>query len=152
MDDTNVTYRLATHDDIGVVVVLSQEWAQEGCTRGQRATTPDALMAHLGPYFIVGATDSGQIVAFAIGKACTEHACVFPRGETYLLLSEVFVSGGFRRQGIGTGLVTALMQSARDQGIRYFTTYTANRNWERTLGFYARFGFQVWTVSMFCTE
>ena len=76
----------------------------------------------------------------------------FPRGENYLVLHDLYVTPDSRGQGIGSGLVAAILQSGRTHGIHCFTTYSANKHWQSTLDFYREFGFETWSFSLFLDE
>lgn len=145
-------FRNATADDLEAVAALYCNWASENSTRGLVADTADDLLCRLGPHFIVATDKDGSIVGFAIAEVSSEHICVFPRGESYLVLHDLYVTPDNRGQGIGSALVAAVLQSGRTGGIHRFTTYSANKHWQRTLDFYHELGFEMWSFSLFLDE
>ncbi len=145
-------FRNATRDDLGKVAALYRDWVSEALTRGLVADTTDDLRHRLGPHFILATHTDGHIVGFAIAEVSSEHVCVFSRGESYLVLHELYVTPDSRGQGVGSALVDAILQSGRARGIHRFTTYSANKHWQPTLEFYRELGFEVWSFALFLDE
>lgn len=145
-------FRNATRDDLGKVAALYRDWVSEALTRGLVADTTDDLRHRLGPHFILATHTNGHIVGFAIAEVSSEHVCVFSRGESYLVLHELYVTPDSRGQGVGSALVDAILRSGRAHGIHRFTTYSANKHWQPTLEFYRELGFEVWSFALFLDE
>ena len=145
-------FRNATKDDLDKVAALYRDWVAEATTRGLVADTVDDLLCRLGPHFILATAKDDRIVGFAIAEVSSEHLCIFPHGENYLVLHDLYVTPDSRGQGIGSGLVAAILQSGRTHGIHRFTTYSANKHWQSTLDFYREFGFETWSFSLFLDE
>ena len=57
-----------------------------------------------------------------------------------------------RGRGVGTVLVEAVLQKAREQGVRAFHVFSASRNTEDVLRFYRRHGFEPWGVQMYSVQ
>jgi GNAT superfamily N-acetyltransferase len=140
--------RRATPDDLSAVSELYQRWEDEGCTRGLVGEGPGALRDRLGPWFLVAESDAGSVEGFVIGEHKTDRVCVFDR-PGYLEVQDLYVTREHRGRGIGTALMNALLERASDQGLDQWTVYTGNRDWRRTMGFYERFGFRMWSLAMF---
>ena len=138
-----VEYRAATEDDLEQVASLYRQWEIEGCTRGLTAGTSEDLRSRLGPYFIV-ASLAHHITGFAIARESSEYVCVLPAGESYLLLDDLYVHPDHRGHGIASALVTTIMETGKQRGVHRFITYSANKDWQRTLEFYGRIW--VWRV------
>ena len=85
-------YRDAAEDDLEKVAALYCDWESEDCTRGLVADTNEDLRRRLGPHFILASDADGRIVGFAIAEESSEHACVFPRDASYLVLHELYVT------------------------------------------------------------
>ncbi|RKU35247.1 hypothetical protein C6496_18360 [Candidatus Poribacteria bacterium] len=151
-DPKTYSFRNATKDDLDEVAALYRDWVCEDVTRGLVADTVGALLCRLGPHFILATDKDERVVGFAIAEVSSEHICVFPRGDNYLVLHDLYVTPDSRRQGIGSSLVTAILQSGRAKGIRRFTIYSANKHWQPTLDFYQEFGFEMWSFSLFLHE
>ena len=145
-------FRNATQDDLDRVAALYGDWVSEDATRGLVADTVDDLLCRLGPHFILATDKDDRIVGFAIAEVSSEHLCVFPRGVSYLVLHDLYVTPDSRGQGIGSALVAAILQSGRTRGIHRFTTYSANKHWQPTLDFYRELGFEAWSFSLFLDE
>ena len=144
--------RDATAEDLNKVAALYRDWVSEASTRGLVADTVDDLLCRLGPHFILATDKDDRIVGFAIAEVSSEHICVFPRGEGYLVLHDLYVTPDSRGQGVGSALVGAILQSGRTRGIHRFTTFTANKHWQSTLDFYHKLDFEVWSFSLFLDE
>ncbi|MCY3740975.1 MAG: GNAT family N-acetyltransferase [Candidatus Poribacteria bacterium] len=141
--------RNATTHDLDKVAALYRDWVSEASTHGLVADTADDLLCRLGPHFILATGKDGRIVGFAIAEVSSEHLCIFPRGENYLVLHDLYVTPDSRGQGVGSVLVTAILQSGETRGIHRFTTYSANKDWQRTFNFYRELGFEIWSLSLF---
>ena len=145
-------FRNATKDDLDKVAALYRDWVSEATTLGLVADTVGDLLCRLGPHFILATAKDSHIVGFAIAEVSSEHLCIFPRGEKYLVLHDLYVTPDSRGQGIGSTLVAAILQSGRTRGIHRFTTYSTNKHWQSTLDFYREFGFEAWSFSLFLDE
>ena len=146
-----VEYRAATEDDLEPVASLYRQWEREGSTRGLIADTSEDLRSRIGPYFIV-AYLAHQITGFAVAREASEYVCVFPAGASYLVLDDLYVHPDHRGHGIASAIVTAIMESGKQRGVGRFITYSANKDWERTLEFYGKFGFGVWSFALFLDD
>lgn len=144
--------RNATADDLDKVAALYCNWVSEAITRGLVTDKVDDLLPRLGPHFILATDKDDRIVGFAIAEVSSEHLCIFPRGENYLVLHDLYVTPDSRGQGIGSALVAAILQSGRACGIHRFTTYSANKDWQRTFDFYRELGFEMWSFSLFLDQ
>ena len=109
-------FRNATKVDLDKVAALYRDWVSEASTRGLVADTADDLLCRLGPHFILAIHKEGSIVGFAIAEVSSEHICVFPHGEDYLVLHDLYITPDSRGQGIGSTLVAAILQSGRTHG------------------------------------
>lgn len=145
-------YRDATEDDLENVAALYRDWESEDCTCGLVADTVEDLRRRLGPHFIVASDLDRRIVGFAIAEQSSEHACVFPRDVSYLVLHDLYVTPDSRGHGIGSALVAAILQSGKSRGIQRFTTYSSNKDWQPTLEFYRKFGFGMWSFALFLDD
>lgn len=148
VERSDLVIRQVRDKDLSRISDLSFEWEDEGCTIGMRADSQDDLAADQSPFFVCSVVQDG-VVGYARAEVSEEHVCVFPVGTKYLVLHDLFVQSAYREQGIGSALMQELVKTAASHGIHQFTTYTANRPWERMVAFYSRFGFQMRTVQMF---
>ena len=140
------TIRRATPSDLPAVAELFYRWEEEGCTRCLQGESPGMLRDRLSPWFLVA--EQGTVVGFIIAEHQTDQACVFDR-PGYLEVQDLYVAPGDRGRGIGTALMNRLLDRAAEQGIEQWTVYTGNRDWRRTMQFYERFGFRIWSLEMF---
>src|SRR5688572_16371419 len=101
--------RLCTADDVPAILALQRAWAEESITYGLVPSTDEALLAQLGPYFVL-AEHGGQTIGYARGTVRrSEGLAVIPADERYLEIEEIYVRRGSRSQGIGSLLIERLM-------------------------------------------
>lgn len=143
-----VEIRLCREEDLPEAAALFEAWQAEGSVWGLCAESAERLRERMGEFFFIARVD-GKAAGFAIGKVDRECFCIFPAGESYLEIEDVYVAEGFRSRGVGTALMQALIASAESKGIPRFHLYSASRKWERSVKFYERFGFKVWAFQMF---
>lgn len=144
---TQIQVRPCTTGDLTALARLSHEWEAEGCTRGLVADSVEDFSSWLDDYLVCAVHES-EVVGYGRGVVTTDHLCVVPKGEAYLVLQDLFVAAKYRGQGIGSAILSKMLSVATDAGIEHFTTHTANRDLERTLAFYREHGFEAWSISM----
>ncbi len=144
----DVEIRRCTEADLSDVAALFQAWQDEDSVWGLRAEPAERLRGRMGEFFFV-ARVGGRAAGFAVGKLDDEPFCIYPNGETYLEVEDVFVAADFRGRGVGTALMKSLIAAAESKGIPRFHLYSASKRWQHSAGFYERFGFQVWAFQMF---
>jgi ribosomal protein S18 acetylase RimI-like enzyme len=147
MSETNVRKALA--DDLQTVETMQRRWEAEEIMRGFVAADAGLLQSRMGEYFLV-AEHGGRLVGFVCGSAhISEGNAVFLAGERYLEVDDLYVSPEMRDQGIGGGLLDALLVQARQEGIQRFLAYSSSRDTDATLRFYRKHDFETWYVQMF---
>src|SRR5258708_2227057 len=87
-----------------------------------------------GRHHLAVALDKGEVVGFASGVTY-----VHPDKEVELWINEVGVASERRGQGIGRGVVAALLEVGRDKGCRSGWVLT-NRENQAAMGLYAGLG------------
>lgn len=131
---------------------LMEQWAREGTTIGQHSPGKDYLRSFLAEYFFV-ARDAGHIAGFACARIMDNPGyAVTPAAHRVLRIEELFVQPAARQQGIGTALLHAVLQRARDRGVSTFHVFTATRNTDRILRFYRRHGFEPWGIQLYLSD
>jgi GNAT superfamily N-acetyltransferase len=107
------------------------------------------LDQRLGDFFLVAEQD-GQILGFVIaavgpvdliGREMARGS--FPGQDSYLEVQDLYVSPSFRHQGIGSRLMTAVLDAGVSHGLRHSMVYTSNVDYPRTGRFYERFGYRI---------
>jgi ribosomal protein S18 acetylase RimI-like enzyme len=144
--------RPATEADLAAVAELHRLWEQEGTVRGLVADTVEDLRAQLGPLFLVAETPAGRIVAFAVGiirRAGPKHAAALRPGTRYVDLYSLYVAARWRRRGLGSRLVKAVLEGAERAGVHRAMVYSCAVDWRRAAEFYERHGFHMWGFQMF---
>jgi ribosomal protein S18 acetylase RimI-like enzyme len=93
---------------------------------------------------------NNKVIGFISGSIrSSEGTVIIPAGENYLEIDNLYISPEFRRQGVGSGLITQLIAQAKQQGIAYALLYSAAKDIHGILRFYERHDFQSWYVEMF---
>ena len=167
-------FRKCTESDLPQIARLSREWAEEGVTFAYPAAGEEKLAKYLGDYFWVAMSEesgggngeesgkesekgpgkgsgneSGKVIGYTYGAVKTSQYVVFPPGEQYLEIYEVYVHPEYRSGGAGSGLVERIVAEAESHGIRHALVASSNLDWRRTAEFYGRLGFKMWYVQMY---
>jgi len=107
------------------------------------------ITAALGPYLLVAEVNQ-EIVGFVSGSAhVNEDKAVLPRGASYLEIDNLYILPAYRRQQLGSGLLTRLLADAKARGVTHALLYSAAKDIHNLLSFYERHDFQSWYVQMF---
>ena len=142
----------ATDRDVAPVHELMMQWEREGTTIGYTAANEAYLLGFLSECFLV-ARDADRIVGFVCARIVDNPGyAVMPTVQRVLQIEELYVRPQARGRGVGTVLVEAVLQKAREQGVRAFHVFSATRNTEETLRFYRRHGFEPWGVQMYLVQ
>ena len=144
-----VYIRACTAHDIDVVCDMQERWAEENITYGFSPANRVDLAERLGSYFSV-AEISDEIVGFCYGSAhVSEDLAIFPPGEQYLEVDDIYVIPEFRNRDVGSALLKALVHTAQENGVQRFLVYSATKDFQRIVSFYQDHGFRPWCVMMF---
>jgi GNAT superfamily N-acetyltransferase len=140
--------RAARSDDAPAIAELYRRWEAEDITRGLAADPVDRLLARLGPYWFV-AELAGRVVGFVGGATReSEGLAVIPAGQAYLEVEDLYVEARQRSRGLGGRLLDRALREAAARGVERALVYSSNRDWQRTVAFYRRHGFEMWFVRM----
>ncbi len=141
--------REALARDLEEIHEMQKESAQENGTWGYREDDMAVLKANLGHYFLVAEKDR-CIVGFIYGWIeAAKDIAIMRDGERYLHVEELHVKEPFRRQGIGSRLMEALLAAARKDGIAHARVYSARKDLSGVIRFYEKHGFKTWYMEMF---
>jgi len=99
-----------------------------------------AILEQPNTHAVVARID-GEIVGFAVGVMREIPESLFARESRYLYLDRIAVDPAFRRKGIGRGLVLALLNYARQEGLRQVVLDTWEFN-DGARGFFLSMGFR----------
>lgn len=146
-----MTVRPANEDDLDSIYALYEEWREEDITPGIYAANAEALKPSLGPFFLA-AEGEDRILDFLLAtrrEAVPGQMPDLPQGEPYLEIEELYVRQGCRDQGVGTRLMEAFLDAAREHGLVHAYLYSSSRDWRRFIGFYERFGFRFGAMQMY---
>ena len=150
MADSSI--RPAVAADFAAVAALSRAWQGEGGVRGNVALDAgdEALQSWLGGGYFMVAEVGGAVVAYAAGAAKLGKGPVFrPEGERFLELHQVFVRADHRGGGLGSRLVTALLDKAAAAGVHRSIVGSNNVDWRAIHRFYERHGFKTLSIDMY---
>ena len=142
----------AHESDLAEVHQMMRAWEEEAITIGQDACDLAYLRGLLDESFFV-ARESRRIVGFVCARIIASPGyAVMPTVQRVLQIEELYVRPQVRGRGVGTILVEAVLQKAREQGVRAFHVFSASRNTEDVLRFYRRHGFEPWGVQMYSVQ
>jgi len=147
----SLTIRPCRDEELQRVAQLTAQWEVEQITIGYGADDAEYLRRKLGPFFLL-ALDSEEIIGFvtaSLHEANPGEMAIFPTGGRYLEIDDLYLLPTYREKEIGTLLMNAVMQEARNQGIEHFSVYSSTKEWGRIAAFYERLGFTMWFVRMF---
>lgn len=144
---SSVTIRQASAADLERMNELSIQWQNEGSTIGQEAAD---LLPYLqeGEYLFV-AEEKETIIAFIAATKKDTRLSIFDSSDPYIELDELYVAPEKRSQGVGSLLIDTLKTAGNKAGINQFHVYSASRELERGISFYARHGFNVWSIQAY---
>ena len=144
--------RKATPQDLGAIATLEQNWEREGSIIGFEA----GGIANFARYLdsldksIWVAESSDEIVGYASATVHeTSKLAVVPHEEPYVEIDDLYVSPEHRSRSIGSRLVEAVLDSARERGIRYATLFTSASKVADIMRFYENQGFEPWGIQFF---
>jgi ribosomal protein S18 acetylase RimI-like enzyme len=141
--------RVAAESDIQFISHLQRQWLEEGSVHGFVPESEQQLKTALGPYLLIAETGSG-VVGFICGSIhVSKDIAVIPEGESYIEIDNLYISPEFRRQGIGSELITRLLAQAKAEGVAYALLYSAVKDVHAILRFYEQHDFHSWYVQMF---
>ena len=141
--------RQAEESDTQAISRLQQQWFEEGSVYGLVPESQEQVKAAISPYLLV-AEVSSQVIGFISGSASiSDGMAVIPEGESYLEIDNLYIAPEFRRQGVGSRLITQLLAQAKERGVAYAVLYSAAKDIHSILRFYERQSFQSWSVQMF---
>ena len=64
-------------------------------------------------------------------------------------MEELYVAEHERHAGVGTRLMERLLEAAKRSGVERSTVFSATKDVERVVRFYARFGYHAWSAQLF---
>ncbi len=146
----DITIRTASKDDLQTIVDLAIQWEREGSTVGQVTGSFDHYLSESG--YLIVAEENQSMVAFLAAQGKNERLAIFGTEDPYVELEELYVAPERRSQGIGTLLVDELKVKAKTRGLNRFHVYSASRDLHKVIAFYARHGFQVWSIQAYANN
>lgn len=143
-----VQFRLLKNEDIDELVDLMNECFGESTkiTFARKVfleTENDPNQIHL-----VGLHDSGKIAAYC---KITIIPCLSSPMETFAILNHVCVKPEFRREHIGTHLLTEAERLAREHGAHQLALWSGNQR-QAAHALYKKFGFEIFDGPFFEKE
>jgi len=134
---SNITVRLAKHEDVNSLVVLSEQLGYQTTVNEITERLPKLQEMEEHAVFVAVSQDDrvlGWIHVFISHRLVT---------DTYAELGGLVVADGQRSQGIGEQLVAEAEQWAEEKGMDVLRI-RARASRERAHQFYARIGYQLW--------
>lgn len=124
-------------------------WAREGITYGQAAESREWFSERVGDYFFVA--DAGAVVGYCQGeprRAEESVAAVLPLDTPYVEITNVYIRPDHRSTGIGSRLLTAVLDAAAADGVHRSLLFTGTKDVAGVLRFYERQGYRGWGVQL----
>ena len=148
-----VRIRACTSTDIDGVIALERQWEHEDIAYGDfNPMSQEAYMAILErfpAYFLVAEHD-GELVGYIhVSTDYEQRVEVFPEGEQYVTIEDIYVLPDFRDQDIGGKLLERVFAIAQVAGIQRFIVGTKSKETDKILRFYRRHGFTPWRIQFF---
>lgn len=149
---TTIDIRGCTPADIDAVLALDAEWEREGVAHRFVPISRDEFsnnLAQFPDYFLVAEHD-GQVVGYINGTLqLGAEDTIIPAQTPYLTLENLYVSRGFRHQGIGGQLIERIFEAAGQRGISRFVVGSNSKQIDKILAFYQSHGFKLWHVELY---
>ena len=144
--------RTATRQDLRAIATLEEHWEREGSIIGFEA----GGIANFARYVdspdksIWVAESQDAIVGYASATVHpTSKLAVVPDEEPYVEIDDLYVSPEHRSRSIGSKLVEAVLDLARERGIGYATLFTSSSRVADIMRFYENQGFEPWGIQFF---
>jgi len=148
-----VCIRACTPEDIDAVLHLERQWEQEQNAHNFTPSSQDEFRTALKrfpAYFLVAESDGAGLVGYIQGAVRLHKGLpVFPEGEPYVEIEQVYVHPDFRHRHIGGQLMERLMAVAAQHGIQRCVVSSTSTEMDQIIHFYRRHGFTPWYVQLF---
>ena len=144
-------YELMQKEHLLEIEKLQQDWQSENITYGLVAVTVDQISEAMTPYCLV-AKDNGSVVGYLMAELRESNEyCVFPKGVSFVDVSDLFVTPKYRSRGVGKELLNKCEEIARADGIEHMLLSSATKDAEAVRKFYTNNGYTIWTTQFFKT-
>lgn len=142
--------RKAREVELPEIIKLSRLWEQEQITFGLRANSIDDIRLLIDEYFWI-ALDEDQVIGYIYGSVKNNDgiSVLDQNDKQYLEIEEIYVHPAHRTKGIGRNLMNNLINDINNNDIRRVTVSSANKDWKSIKEFYEKFGFKMWTLTMY---
>jgi 8-oxo-dGTP diphosphatase len=144
-----ITYRSYTPAHLDGVLRLSQEWFHEKITVGIMPDTAEDVASYENEYFHV-ALDDERVVGYVTAEVVEKNEYnIFPRGASYLRVSDLYAAKEYRSRGIGEKLLSSVEQRADENNVQHIFISSATKDVDAVRKFYQRNGYDIWTTSFY---
>jgi len=145
----NIRIRPCRSEDLEAVLNLQKTWVQEDITIGMGADSLEDLSNQLNHYFYVVEKD-GRLVGYGHGRVHeADNMAVFEDQEKYFELEDLYLVSGERQRGLGSLLLSEIMDRVKADGVERFLLYSSTKNLKPLINFYEGHGFKTWHVKMY---
>lgn len=142
-------FRRATAEDCEDILKLQKQWAAEDITYGFKAEALETLETKIRCLSYIAEAED-EIIGFLTASIREAKAlAVMKAGEKYIEIEDIYVSGKYRDQGIGSKLIETVLEEASKQGIERAMVYSASKDMDNIIAFYRKHGFKSWYIEMF---
>jgi len=148
-----INYELMRKEHLKAIEKLQQEWVTENITYGVAAGTIPQLEELLTPYcFVAKDEQTGEIIGYLMAEVQKDNEfCVFPTGESYIEVYDLFITKKYRSSGLGKELLQLCEEKASENGIKHILLSSATKDAEAVRNFYTNNNYTIWTTQFFKT-
>lgn len=147
-----ITYRQFQDAYTNDIINLQNEWVKENITYGYCADSGDEIVNFDKEYFYA-AFDSGRTIGYVTAEVRVNdggiYMNIFPKGEIFLQVNDLYVSADYRNNNIGEKLLSLVEEKAKENNIQHIFISSAAKDADAVRRFYGRNGYRIWTTVFF---
>lgn len=148
----NITYQAFDNRYVKDILSLQNEWVAENITYGFCADEEEEILRYDKAYFQL-AFDGDRVVGYVCAEVRKNegesYMNIFPQGENYLQILDLYISPAYRNQNIGAVLLHSVEERAKKNGVSHLFLSSATKDAESVRRFYQRNGYRIWTTAFF---
>lgn len=145
--EVEIREEAATKEVTALLIGFSKEWEAEDNVYGYRANEASDIEGNR--IFLAYADKNPVGYLFGKGYESKSMTSVMPERTACFEIEEIYVSKGFRSQGIGKQLFDAVCDSVKNE-YEFVTLTTATKNYKAILHFYIEeAGMELWSSRLY---
>jgi diamine N-acetyltransferase len=140
----SINIRKGTDEDLPNIYALIKEFAHFQKTPEKVKTTPDQMQKEKAFFHCYVAEKDGEMIGFA-----SYFFAYYSWTGKSLYLDDLYVSDAFRGKGVGSALLNAVINLAKEEGCKKMRWQVSNWN-KPAIGFYRKMGASIDDVEINC--